>query len=721
MKKPLIFSTLALCSLTLQAQVNLQCSTQNTLFPKQQLSTQSDALDVLADQSEITNKDHYLLTGNVSLHSSEYFLAADTVRIQKSDKTSYADGNVRFQDATLMLNAKAAELRKQNEQTHVTLSQADFHYPQSRINGYADKVVSDGQIQVFDQANYTLCPLGRGDWRLNADQITLNAHTNRGQAEDVTLEFLGLPIFYLPSHEWVLEGRGSGFLSPSVASYNEAGSKSGYQVRIPYYFNLAPDRDFLLTLNHLSSRGEVLEGKYRQLLESNDWWEQGRVEVEGHYLADDAIDNTKRWLLKTDLDVSLNAKTTLGVHTHRVSDADYFKEVAHEHTSIDSLISSLNLAYQDPEQALSMSLLTEDEQLVNSGNAAYIKAPELALNKRINALEGRSIDLSLISTKFKHDTATDTGVRTHAQANFSKEISTPAYQLKPTLSLLSTNYALDNQADKSRSMARFNLDGKLFLEREIQAFSKDLIQTLVPRFSYHYTPDKAQSSLPNYDSEAKSDSYSNLFSANKYTGLDRIGKANDVTLGVESEFIDANSGETYVTLKAAQTLYKDDISANNGLRNYSDIAASANFKSGPIVLNTEIQYDPETNQIDKKDSSIAYKIDGRQFLTLVHHDSSSEESAELYGAYPLTDRVHVFAGVNRSLSSDLTNKQVGGVAYESCCWALRLAHFKEYSGSDYDHVTEVELVFKGLASTTPSLRNKLQKDIPNYLADLDDY
>ena len=721
MKKPLIFSTLALCSLTLQAQVNLHCSDGNTLFPKQQLSMQSDALDVLADQSEITNKDHYLLTGNVSLNSSEYFLAADSVRIQKSDKTSYASGNVKFQDATLMLNAQTAELRKQNDQTQVILSEANFHYPQSRINGYAKQVNSDGKTQVFDQAYYTLCPLGQGDWRLNAEQITLNSQTNRGQAEDVTLEFLGVPLFYLPSHEWVLEGRGSGFLSPSIASYNES-ARDGYQVKIPYYFNIAPDRDFLLTLNHLSSRGEVLEGKYRQLIAQSDLWDQGRIEIEGHYLDNDEVSKNKRWLLKTDLNLSLNDKTALALNTHRVSDVNYFKEVAHNNTSADSLISTLTLTHQDPDQQLTMGLVSENEQLVNSGSAAYIKAPELTLNKRIDALEGREISLSLNSTKFTHASAIDTGVRTHVQADFSREINTNAYQLKPTLSLLSTDYSLDNQADQSRSMARFNLDGKLFLERETQAFSKELIQTLTPRFSYHYTPSKSQSALPNYDSELKDDSYNNLFSANKYTGLDRIEKANDVVLGLESEFIDADTGEMYLDLKVAQAFYQDEKTVNGSLRKYSDIAAAANFKQGPWVINTRAQYDPKTDRVDEKDSAISYRIDGRKFLSLAHHDSSAEESAELYGAYPLTDQVHIFAGVNRSLSSDITNKQVGGVAYESCCWALRLAHFKEHvSGNNYDHVTEFELVFKGLSSTSPGLRNKLQKDIPNYLADLDDY
>ena len=122
-----------------------------------------------------------------------------------------------------------------------------------------------------------------------------------------------MPIFYSPYHEWVLEGRGSGFLAPSFGSYDEsvANKDNDYQVRIPYYFNIAPDRDFLLTLNHLSSRGSVVEGIYRQLIAEGDYWKEGRFEIEGRYLNEDDITNNKRWLLNSKINLSVNNKEFL--------------------------------------------------------------------------------------------------------------------------------------------------------------------------------------------------------------------------------------------------------------------------------------------------------------------------------------------------------------------------------------------------------------------------
>jgi LPS-assembly protein len=544
------------------------------------------------------------------------------------------------------------------------------------------------------------------------------------------VEFLGVPVFYSPHHEWVLEGRGSGFLAPAFGSYNEsiASEDNNYQVRIPYYFNIAPDRDFLLTLNQLSSRGSVVEGKYRQLIAGNDYMDKGRLELEGQYLNEDDITNNARWLLNSSIDLSINEKTELSLTANRVSDTKYFEEIAHSNTSATALHSHVDLVYADKDQNLNIALFAENEQLVNSGTAAYTRAPEISISKTFTGMDNRQIDLSLVSAKFQHQTSTATGVRTHAQANFSRPITTNAYSLTPKLNLSTTDYALDNAADESRSIYSFGLDSKLFLERETHLFGTDLIQTLTPRLAYNYTPSKANPSV-NFDSADKNDSYEGLFSGQQYTGIDIINKANNFTLGLESDFIDEETGDTYLSLKSAQSFYGDAISPNGADRKYSDIALSADFGLNDFTFNNVLQYDPETNKIDKRDSSVSYILNPRKFLTLAHHydrTNSDPKSIELYGAYPLTQQVHVFAGINRSqnqaTSAWTTSKETTGIAYESCCWALRLAHFKKHMGSTgYDYVTNFELVLKGLASTSPSLYKRLEDEVPNYLANLDDF
>ena len=728
MKKSITLCSLILFSGVVSAQgYSLSCDDSRLLFPKQTLST-DDSLDVLADRSEISKGDTYLLTGNVSLNSSAYFLAADEIQIKKTDKTSTAKGGVKYQDDELMFVGESAVVKKKADNNHITLQQVSFHYPESKMNGKASQVVNDGVSQVFDSVSYTLCPLGNTDWQMKADQITLNSATNRGVASDVVVEFLGVPVFYAPHHEWVLEGRGSGFLAPSFGSYHEsvAGQDNNYQVRIPYYFNIAADRDLLLSLNQLSSRGSVIEAKYRQLIAANNYVDGGRFEIEGHYLNNDKLSSVynARWLLNSTIDLSLNDKTELNITTNRVSDVDYFKQIAHTNTSGSALNSKVDLTFEDADKNLNMVFFAESEQLINSGTAKYTRAPELSISKGFTGLDNRRMDLSLVSTKFTHKdgntTDKKTGIRTHAQANFSRSITTDAYSLTPKFNLSTTDYALDNATNESRSIYSFGLDSKLFLEREVNLFGTDLIQTLTPRLAYNYTPEKTDPSV-NFDSESKSDSYESLFSGKKFTGIDRIGKANDLTFGLESDFIDEETGETYLSLKSAQSFYADAISPNGSDRKYSNIAMSANITLDDLSFNNSLEFDPETNKIDKRDSSMSYILNPRKFLTLAHHDDNGTKSAELYGAYPITQNVHVFAGINRSITNSITNIETTGIAYESCCWALRLAHFKKHiSGNDYDYVTNFELVLKGLASTSPGLAARLEEEVPNYLANLKD-
>lgn len=728
-KQLVLYSLFTLLSSTINAEgLVLNCQNNALLFPKQTLSDKTKDLDIQADYSEVI-KGHYLLKGNVSLNSSAYFLSADEISINKSSKTSNATGHVKFQDNTFMLTGDKAVIKKQGEVTHTTLNQVKFHYLNSRVNGHAQVVTNDGTKQVFSSGSYSLCPLGNSDWQMKADKITLNSSTNTGVAEEVTIEFLGVPIFYSPHHEWVLEGRGSGFLAPAFGSYNESGSSKGnnYQVRIPYYFNIAPDRDFLLTLNQLSSRGSMLEGKYRQLITNNNYLSDGRFEIEGHYLNKDKITNNRRWLLNSKLKASLNDKIDLNITTNRVSDSDYFKEIAHSNTSDSELQSHVNLSYKDQKQNLTMSLFAESEQLINNNSvSSYMRAPELSISKGYKGLGGRHVNLSLVSTKFTHKDSVNTGVRTHAQAKFSRSIRTDNYSLTPSLNLSTTDYAMDNIANQKRNIASFNLDSKLFLERKMSLFGTNLTQTLTPRLAYNYTPKKNQSALPNFDSDDKNDSYKGLFSGQKFTGIDRIASANDLTFGLESDFIDDETGDTYLNLKIAQAYRFDDTGMGSSgtlvnQRKYSDVAVLVNLTMRDFAFNNSLQYDPKTNKISKRSSSISHVLNPRKFLTLAHHDDNGEKSAELYGAYPLTKKIHIFAGINRSISKSITNKETTGIAYESCCWALRVAHFKEYVNGRYDDVIKFELVLKGLASTSSDLYKRLEEDVPNYLANLDDY
>ncbi|CAC9608576.1 LPS-assembly protein LptD @ Organic solvent tolerance protein precursor [uncultured Gammaproteobacteria bacterium] len=723
MRKQLVLFTLVLLPGMINAQERgyaISCgSTPPLLFPKQVLATDSKDIKVVADHSE-SSKGNYLLTGNASLNSAEFYLSADKITVEKNAEVSGASGNVKFQSKQVMLTADNIFIKKQNKATQSIFEQAQYHYTDTKINGKAKKIVNDGSKQIFDSMTYSLCPIGNTDWQMKADKVTLNPKTNYGIAKNVTIEFMGIPIFYTPHYEWVLKGRDSGFLMPSIGSYTESDSSknNGYQFRIPYYFNLAPNRDFLLILNQLTTRGSVIEGKYRQLLN------KGRIEIEGHYLNKDKIKKDNRWLLNTQLNLSLNKETELTLITNRVSDRAYFKEIAHENTDKSALMSSINVGYENKKNNLSASIFAENEQLL-SGNTEYTRVPEISISKKVINPNNREINFSTISTKFKHkDPTKETGTRLHTQAAFVRNIETSAYSIKPKFTLSKTKYLMDDKANEDRSIYSFNIDSKLLLERNTYLFGKNSIQTLTPRLAYNYTPERNQSALANFDSEKINESYENLFSGKKFTGLDRISKTNDIVIGLESDFINKKTGATYLTLKIAQARHLNDTTLNKegnlvSQKKYSNIATDAELTLDKFTLGNTLQYDPNTSKIAKSSSLLGYVVSPKKFINFTHSNDGEQRSAGIYGAYPVTQKIHLFAGINRSLTDSINNKKTAGIAYESCCWAVRIVRFNEYTGADtYDKITKFELILKGLASSDSTLAKRLKKEIPNYLTDL---
>ena len=263
-------------------------------------------------------------------------------------------------------------------------------------------------------------------------------------------------------------------------------------------------------------------------------------------------------------------------------------------------------------------------------------------------------------------------------------------------------------------------------------FGFKAIHQISPIITYNYRAKKVQGNIPLFDSTDKYDdiiSFSDLTSGERYTGLDRITNANDITLSLESTYRKINALEDdkdLLSMKIAQTYYTDDEvvsdTANTNYetrKSYSDIAASIDIALNNFSLSSAAQFNPDTSKIVKKENTITYSPSSRVFVSMNFIDEGSKETEKFYGAYPITDSVHVFGGLDKTTSTGVTNSETTGIAYESCCWAYRLAHFKEDNSSGgYNYSTGMELVLTGLGSTSSPLRDKIENKIPGYFAKL---
>ena len=750
MKKYLIFLVLILSHFSVHAEdLKLSCipntpSCENcpeyqTLFPIEDFSSNTGSLDIEADESEILDGT-YLLDGNVEINSESLYLAAENVEVSTGDNKILAKGNVRFQDASYLITSDALSAARDKDGSLIAMATnanyQDFSMGLGGANGYTESISKTPTSVLLKNSTYSLCPVNENDWLIEADQMELNLVKNRGIASNATVKFYGVPIFYLPKYSWVLSGRGSGFLPPNYDSYKDLGQdKDSYSLRVPYYLNLAPDRDLLIALKYMSNRRFVYEGKYRQLVapKISPDHEDSILSIEVKYLPEDKITGLKRWLLDFSEEIDISEKINLSAQYYRVSDSEYFKEIEKANTDEKTLKSHIKLSYADEENNLTAALLAEDEQVVNAGVPVYTRALEGSISKTLNADTKMPIQASLVSTKFAHDTKSKTaGVRTHTDLGISRQLNIEYPKITPRASIAITHYSLKNNPNINRTVLGSGLDIDFTINLPTSMFGYEANHRITPLISYNYRAKKVQGNIPIFDTTDKYTdiiTFAALTSGERYTGLDRITNANDITLSLESSYraIDAiDDDKDLLNMRIAQSFYTDDevvsdtASTNYETRkSYSDIAASIDVALVKYVISSSAQYNPSTSKIVKKENSLTYTSNSRKFITLSVSDEGTKETENLYGAYPLTDTIHLFGALDKTTSTGITNSETTGIAYESCCWAFRLAHFKTDNASNgYNYSTSLELVLTGLGSSATSLKRKIEGNIPGYSAKL---
>ena len=231
MKKFLIFLILFVSHFSANANgVNLSCALdQNlcdrcpeyqTLFPLEKFSENTGALDIEADQSEIV-ENKYLLSGSVEVNSQSLFLSANDVEVSSTDSSILATGDVKFQDESYLITSDYLSAAREEDNLVATATNAnyqDYSVGLSGANGYTEIIEKTPTTVLLTNSTYSLCPVDQNDWLIDADQIELNLEKNRGVADNATVKFYGVPIFYTPKYSWVLSGRGSGFLTPDYST-----------------------------------------------------------------------------------------------------------------------------------------------------------------------------------------------------------------------------------------------------------------------------------------------------------------------------------------------------------------------------------------------------------------------------------------------------------------------------------------------------------------------
>ena len=276
---------------------------------------------ILADEMTYDENTQIITaTGNVEIERDGRILLADEVTYNQDTDIATAQGNVTLVDDNgSVMFFEQAEMTgdlKQGFAREVQVLLADKSRMAARLIRRRD-----GNVNVLHRMIYTACDSNcDGDpvWQIKARRVIHDQDDQMMTYKDAWVELLGVPVFYTPylAHPDPSADRRSGLLAPAIGG----GSNLGFSFALPYYWNIAPDRDATLTPLYTSSAGRGGIAEYRQL------FGKGELRMFGSLVADDE-DNSKdfRGHVQARVRRDIDERWRTGADLHLASDDTYLR------------------------------------------------------------------------------------------------------------------------------------------------------------------------------------------------------------------------------------------------------------------------------------------------------------------------------------------------------------------------------------------------------------
>ncbi len=659
------------------------------------------------------------LEGNAAIRRGERGLGADRIQVDRGSSYAEATGNVVF--TTPDLEIRAHEGAANLDTGALSTGDSRYRMPSFPVQGRAEGLArNDSGVSTLQGGTFSSCPAEAEAWHLAASEVTLDPTMRQGTARNVSLWFKGVPLFYSPWFRFPLgDERLTGFLAPRFGRSND----SGIDIAVPWYWNAAPNFDATLTPRLLERRGAQLQSQWRWLGPAGYW------QLDNEYLPDDDLTGEDRVLTRLEQRADFGNWST-DIDAERASDPEYFEDLG-TRLSLSSQRhlrqrADLNWNGNAGRFRLRADRYQTLDQTIPAENRPYERMPQMIFRTGDNrgALE---TDLDSELVHFEREASDPTATRLRATPAATWAAETPGWFVRPRLAIDHTSYRL-GQVDPSqrqeidRTLPIASLDTGLVLDR----FGTDYRQTLEPRAFYVYIPEEDQSDIPLFDTGEYGFSFSQLFRERRFTGGDRIGDANRLSLALTSRMLSRATGREVLRGSIGAMRHFDDREVTlDGTPDTSDsselvaeVAASPTPEwSGQIT----VQWDPETDMVGKQNAALRYQGPAGGVANLGYrfrrnnNDVINQEQVDLSFAWPISPRWEVVARNNYSLLDERTVETLAGFEYSSCCWRLRTVA-REYitSSDETSRGIYFELVLDGLGGVGDDTGSLLERAILGY-------
>jgi LPS-assembly protein len=678
--------------------------------------------------------------GDAELRKAGSVLKGDRITYYTEDDEVVAVGNVRLTREGNVFTGPSLQLRL--DANTGSFANPEFAIPLYSGRGRAEKVDFLGAKQAqFSRAVYTTCPPDQVDWFITTDKLLIDEDTEAGSGQTATLYFKGRKIVSVPNFSFPLgEGRRSGFLPPTYG----LSSTSGIDLMVPYYFDIAPNRDLTLYPRLMLKRGIQLGSHYRYLEDDRS----GELKLE--YNPNDRLTGKTRYFgaishFENNLfgwRGALNART--------VSDENYFIDHARTilYSAERSLPREILLTRSLNNWNLTIRANRYQNILENAFAPPYEKLPQVAASTIRRDVSGFDITQLFDATTFRRPLANQPeGTRLVSATSITYPIISPGWFIRPKLSLHMADYQLDKTVWEqglgngpitvpthlSRVVPSFSFDTGLIFERDTNLFNRDIRQTLEPRMFYVRTPYRNQTLFPVFDTANADFNFSQLFAENTFIGNDRISNANQLTAAVVTRLINPTVGSEFLRFAFGQRFYFEDQKvlipgalARTDTRSDILLAAGGEITKG-LTFDAGMQYKLDSGSVPRFSFLSRYvPRDSHIFNFALRYQKEELGQIDTSWQWPITNKISALGGLNYTF---VGKKDVGGVKvdarglvesvagfeYKECCWLARVV-FQRFTTalSKQTSAFFLQLELNGLGKVGPDPFEVLRRKIPGY-------
>jgi len=677
-------------------------------------------LFVTADRIESTAANVIEASGHVEARQAGQNFFANWLRYDTTLSQVEARGQVRLEQAALQVTGDTLKFNLDDYSGELT--QPVYRFPSQQGRGNADRIefIDENHFKLQD-ATYTTCSADNDDWFLKVGDLDIDRTRSVGTARHASLQFLGVPILYTPWVDFPLsDARKTGMLAPTFGTTE----RSGLDILVPYYLNLAPNYDATLYPRLLSKRGVQLGGEFRYLLAD------ARGENRLEYLPNDSEAERTRWSVALKNEASLNANTQAGMVFNRVSDDDYFRDLSNlisitslTHLNREAWLTTQHANWHAELRAQSYQTLQDSTSTIHILEP-YARLPQARLGMTKTFGNGLEFKLDSEATRFAHPTQTE-GTRALAYPTLRLPLTNSFGFFTPQIGWHSSYYDLDDSVDKqriSRNLPILSLDSGVTFDRPFRFAGHDFEQTLEPRAYYVYAPYRNQDAIPVFDTALLDFSYAQMFTENQFIGGDRVNDANQLTLTVTSRFIEAESGLERLQVTLGQRYYfsAQQVSLPGVPPRTSSATDLLAAISGQITrdwrIDTAWQFDTQNGTTIRQNLGASYRPGpGRALNFGYRFIDQATEQVDLSAQWPLARRWYGMFRYNYSFQDDKLVEGLAGLEYNGGCWAVR-GVFQRLATKE-DQSTDaffIQLELSGMGRLGANPLDVLKQSVPGY-------